>query len=78
MIVIAIFQYAPLNSQLVQQQAALVAATTGQAGQAGQYLSAMPTMPPTQAQIAPSAAALNGLTSAVMTPTSGTQPSLFF
>ena len=75
-----LFQYAPLNSQLVQQQAALVAATAGQqAGQAGgTYLSAMPSMPPTQAQIAPSAAALNGLTSSVMTPTSGTLPTFIF
>jgi CUG-BP- and ETR3-like factor len=66
-------QYAPLNSQLVQQQAALVAATTGQAGTAaGTYLSPMPAIPAPPTQIAPSAAALNGLTSAVMTPTTET------
>jgi hypothetical protein len=49
-----------------------VAATTGQAGTAaGTYLSPMPALPAAPAQLAPSAAALNGLTSAVMTPTTG-------
>jgi hypothetical protein len=56
-----------------------VAASTGQAGNGGgTYLSQMPTIPTGQAQIAPSAAALNGLTSAVMTPTSGTMTCIFF
>jgi CUG-BP- and ETR3-like factor len=60
-------QYAPaLNSQFLtqQQQAALVAATTGQA--AGSYISPMTAA--AAAQIAPS---LNGLTNAVVSPTSG-------
>ncbi|XP_059094288.1 CUGBP Elav-like family member 4 isoform X2 [Tigriopus californicus] len=62
-------QYAPLNSQFMQQQAALMAATTGQAG--GTYISPMTGLP--TAQIGP---ALNGLTNAgVVTSTSGgTQP----
>jgi CUG-BP- and ETR3-like factor len=60
-------QYAaPLNSQIMQQQAALVAATTGQAAGAP-YLSPITGLP--TAQIAP-AAALNGLANAVCTPTS--------
>ena len=50
----------------MQQQAALVAATTGQAG--APYLSPITGLP--TAQIAP-AAALNGLANAVCTPTSG-------
>ncbi|XP_059094317.1 CUGBP Elav-like family member 4 isoform X5 [Tigriopus californicus] len=58
-------QYAPLNSQFMQQQAALMAATTGQAG--GTYISPMTGLP--TAQIGP---ALNGLTNAgVVTSTSG-------
>ncbi|XP_059094326.1 CUGBP Elav-like family member 4 isoform X6 [Tigriopus californicus] len=57
-------QYAPLNSQFMQQQAALMAATTGQAG--GTYISPMTGLP--TAQIGP---ALNGLTNAgVVTSTS--------
>ena len=51
----------------MQQQAALVAATTGQAAGAT-YLSPITGLP--TAQIAP-AAALNGLANAVCTPTSG-------
>ena len=53
----------------MQQQAALVAATTGQAAAAAgaPYLSPITGLP-TAAQIAP---ALNGLTNAVVTPTSG-------
>ena len=51
----------------MQQQAALVAATTGQAAGAP-YLSPITGLP--TAQIAP-AAALNGLANAVCTPTSG-------
>ena len=79
------FQYAPLtNSQLVHQQAALVAATTGQAGASGgTYISPMTAA--TAGQLSASAAqaaaaqaqaaaaqiapTLNGLTS--VTPTSG-------
>ena len=49
----------------MQQQAALVAATTGQAAGA-QYLSPITGLP--TAQISP---ALNGLANAVCTPTSG-------
>ena len=51
----------------MQQQAALVAATTGQAAGAP-YLSPITGLP--TAQMAP-AAALNGLANAVCTPTSG-------
>ena len=54
-----------------------MAATAGQAGTAaGTYLSPMSGIPAPPTQIAPSAAALNGLTSAVMTPTSGNTTSL--
>ena len=58
----------------MQQQAALVAATTGQAAGAP-YLSPITGLP--AAQIAP-AAALNGLTNAVCTPTSGNLISIVF
>ena len=58
----------------MQQQAALVAATTGQAAGAP-YLSPITGLP--AAQIAP-AAALNGLTNAVCTPTSGNLVLIFF
>lgn len=62
-----VHEFAPLNSQLMQQQAALVAATTGPAAAANatQYVSPMTGLP-TATQINP-AAALNGL----VTPTSG-------
>lgn len=60
-------QYAPLNSQIMQQQAALVAATTGQAAGAP-YLSQITGLQ--AAQLAPTAAQLNGLANAVCTPTS--------
>ena len=52
----------------MQQQAALVAATTGQAAGAP-YLSPITGLP--AAQLAPTAAQLNGLANAVCTPTSG-------
>lgn len=66
--VILSFQYGPLNSQLVQQQAALVAATAPQAPTAAAtYLSPMTGLPGT-AQMAPG---LNGLTTAVMSPATG-------
>ncbi len=69
-------KYAPLNSQFMQQQAALVAATSGQAAAGGTYISPLTSGLPATAAAAAAAAqiapALNGLTSAaVVTPTSG-------